>query len=416
MINNLGLELLLNKISQLYKTNSNTNYNDIYNYISKNNKKINLINIQSNFYQNKKEYEQKGIKIIPYQDYLGIYLPGKDKKVPSALEKKNNIKIYISLDKESIYEVSIKIIEYMSKKSVPALYTIQNYYNNKVISISFINIEDLQVVFDYLNKEIKLNNKISIGIDGIISYDTVLSKIIERYMKEIDSYDNVNTNNFANFIEENIIALSKNKKEYLMLLYDIDSNEKYQDFNLLSNLIKYSIYKEITLEKLEKCQKKLCTRREQIITANEKNNIYKLAVREMLDIILEIYDNSPNIKNNIEEMHNNILKFLKEENYNYLPKEYSIRNIIKEKISYIHFKNIIIKLGKETLFKVCTDTKIKYGDEQLRRALLEAENTGNICSFTNVSGNRSELGLVMPKELLKEIIKKEYNEFLLCHE
>ena len=110
MNNNIEVELLLNSISELYKTNSNTNYNNIYNYINKNNKEINLINIQSTFYQNKKEYENRGIKIIPYQDYLGIYLPDNDKDIPNILERPNNIKIYLSLEQNTSIIYNSKLL------------------------------------------------------------------------------------------------------------------------------------------------------------------------------------------------------------------------------------------------------------------------------------------------------------------
>lgn len=409
MNNNIEMELLLNSISELYKTNSNTNYSNIYNYINKNNKEINLINIQSNFYQNKKEYENRGIKIIPYQDYLGIYLPDNDKYIPKILERPNNIKIYLSLEQNRISEVSSKIIEYMYKKKIPALYTIQNYYNDKVISISFINTEDLEIVSNYIKTRLKINN-ISIGIDGIISYDMVLSKIIERYMKEIDSYDKVNINSLSTFIEDNILSLNKKKKEYIITLYELDSYEKYIDFIVLSKIIKEKINNELSLEQLQKYQKKMCSKKEKIFTKEEILNVNKLAVRELLDIILEIYDNNSDIHNTVDELHKNIILFLKEENYNCLPEENSIRVIVKEKITYNNFKEYLLDIGKETLLKVCNDTKTKYGEEQLKIALLEAEKSGDISSFTNMNGARSELGIVLPKEILKELVKTSYED------
>lgn len=406
MNKNLEMELLLNNISELYKINANTNYNDIYNYINKNNKEINLISVQSNFYQNKKDYEKKGIKIIPCQEHLKIYLPNKDKKIPEELEKNNNIKIYLSLEKDDIYETSSKIVEYMYKKRIPALYTIQNYYNDKVVAINFINDKDLEIVVNYIKIRLKPIN-ISIGIDGLMSYDTVLSKLIERYMKEIDSYDNVNIDGFSNFIEDNILSLNRKKREYIITLYDLDSNEKYNDFIVLSNIIKDCICNELSQEKLQKYQKKLCSKKEKVFTEEEKTNINKLAVRELLDIILEIYDNNSNINNIVDELHKNILKFLKEEDYDYLPSDKSIKSIIKEKITYDNFRDYIMKLGIEALSKVCIETEEKYGNEQLKVALREAEETGNISSFTNMNGSRSELGIVLPKEILKELIERE---------
>lgn len=411
MNNNIEMELLLNSISELYKTNSNTNYNNIYNYINKNNKEINLINIQSTFYQNKKEYENRGIKIIPYQDYLGIYLPDNDKDIPNILERPNNIKIYLSLEQNRISEVSSKIIEYMYKKKIPALYTIQNYYNDKVISISFINTEDLEIVSNYIKTRLKINN-ISIGIDGIISYDMVLSKIIERYMKEIDSYDKVNINSLSTFIEDNILSLNKKKKEYIITLYELDSYEKYIDFIQLSNIIKDTINNELSIEKLQKYQKKMNIKKEQLFTEKEIINVKRKAVRQLLDIMLEIYDNNSDINNIVDELHKNLLSFLKKEDYNFLPEEKSIRDIIKEKIAYNNFKEYLLDIGKETLLKVCNDTKTKYGEEQLKIALLEAQNTGDISSFTNMNGARSELGIVLPKEILIEMVKIENQEVI----
>ena len=410
MNNKIEMELLLNSISELYKINSNTNYNNIYNYINKNNKEINLINIQSTFYQNKKDYENRGIKIIPYQDYLGIYLPDKDKYIPKILEKPNNIKIHLSLEQNKIYEISSKIIEYMYKKRIPSLYTIQNYYNEKVVSISFINIEDLEILTNYLSSRLKINNNIRIGIDGLILYDMVLAKIVERYMKEIDSYDNVSISSLSNFIEDNILSLNKKKKEYIITLYELDSNEKYIDFVALSNIIKDTINNELSLEKLQKYQKKMCSKKEHIFTEEEITNVKRKAVRQLLDIMLEIYDNNSDINNTVEELHKNILYFLKNEDYNCLPEENSIRNIIKEKITYNKFKEYLIDIGKEILSKVCDDTKTKYGEEQLKTALLEAKQTGDISSFTNMNGARSELGIILPKELLKELLKKDNQE------
>ncbi len=411
MNNNIEMELLLNSISELYKTNSNTNYNNIYNYINKNNKEINLINIQSTFYQNKKEYENRGIKIIPYQDYLGIYLPDNDKDIPNILERPNNIKIYLSLEQNRISEVSSKIIEYMYKKKIPALYTIQNYYNDKVISISFINTEDLEIVSNYIKTRLKINN-ISIGIDGIISYDMVLSKIIERYMKEIDSYDKVNINSLSTFIEDNILSLNKKKKEYIITLYELDSYEKYIDFIQLSNIIKDTINNELSIEELQKYQKKMNIKKEHLFTEKEIINVKRKAVRQLLDIMLEIYDNNSDINNTVDELHKNLLSFLKKEDYNFLPEEKSIRDIIKEKIAYNNFKEYLLDIGKETLLKVCNDTKTKYGEEQLKIALLEAQNTGDISSFTNMNGARSELGIVLPKEILIEMVKIENQEVI----
>ncbi len=411
MNNNIEMELLLNSISELYKTNSNTNYSNIYNYINKNNKEINLINIQSTFYQNKKEYENRGIKIIPYQDYLGIYLPDNDKYIPKILERPNNIKIYLSLEQNRISEVSSKIIEYMYKKKIPALYTIQNYYNDKVISISFINTEDLEIVSNYIKTRLKINN-ISIGIDGIISYDMVLSKIIERYMKEIDSYDKVNINSLSTFIEDNILSLNKKKKEYIITLYELDSYEKYIDFIQLSNIIKDTINNELSIEKLQKYQKKMNIKKEQLFTEKEIINVKRKAVRQLLDIMLEIYDNNSDINIIVDELHKNLLSFLKKEDYNFLPEEKSIRDIIKEKIAYNNFKEYLLDIGKETLLKVCNDTKTKYGEEQLKIALLEAQNTGDISSFTNMNGARSELGIVLPKEILIEMVKIENQEVI----
>lgn len=420
MNKNVEMELLLNNISELYKANSNTNYKDIYNYINKNNNEINLINIQSNFYQQKKEYEKRGITIIPYHDYLGIYLPDKDKYISKILEKQNNIKIYLSLEKNEIFEISAKIIEYMYKKRISSLYTIQNYYNTEVVSISFINNDDIETVINYLNKKIKTNNNInpfifrdnniSIGLDGLIPYDIVLSKIIERYMKEIDSYDKVSINSFSNYIEDNILSLNKKKREYLITLYGLDSNEKYSDFIVLSTIIKDIICNELSLDKLQKYQKKMCSKKEKTFTNEEIINVNRLAVRELLDIMLEVYDNNPNINNSIEKLHESILCFIEKEDYNCLPEEKGIRSIIKEIITYDNFREYLISLGKEALLRVCLDTKTKYGDEQLKIALLEAEKTGDMSSFTNENGSRSELGIVLPKKLLKELVKRQNNE------
>ncbi len=229
-------------------------------------------------------------------------------------------------------------------------------------------------------------------------------------MKEIDSYDNANINGFSNFIEDNILSLNKKKREYIVTLYNLDSNEKYGDFMVLSNIIRDNISNELSLEKLQKYQKKMCSKQEKIFTEEEKINVNKKAVRELLDIMIEIYDNDSSINNTVDELHKNILKFLKEKNYNYLPNDKGIRSIIREKITYDSFRDYLIFLGKEALFKGCIDTKMKYGSIQLKRALREAEETGDISSFTNVNGSRSELGIILPKELLKEIVKRDFED------
>ena len=78
--------------------------------------------------------------------------------------------------------------------------------------------------------------------------------------------------------------------------------------------------------------------------------------------------------------------------------------------SPLETKNIISDIGWKALIFAAKVTYDKYGEEQLFDAIKNVFNGDGIIEFTNDNEARSRLGLVIPLQLLREVITCKLNE------
>lgn len=419
----LEMEQLLREISVFYKNVPDMDYKKIRDYINCNNREQNLIQIQSIFYKNKKHYSKKEIKVIPYPEFLVIETPDNNLRLPNLFSLDNGFKLYIPLEVNKIYDISSKIVSFIDKNKIPSQYRIKNNYSYDAVTVNFTNKEDASLVANYISNKLKKNVKntlnpfipqignINICIDGSISYNTVLAKLIDEYMKEnkkIDNLDNVYLKDFYNFLCNEISLLEEKQKNYAYFLYELNDKRKYEDFIITSKIIRDTIIGNPSLEDLEEYQKqkKINPEEKYEYTNEEIEEIKKESLREIINILIELYNSNPNINIDIDYLHEVIMDYITNSNVKCFTEYRSIRKVVEDNFSKEEFKKYLLKIGTDILLKVSVDTKMKYGEAQLRIALKEAKETGDISSFTNINGNRSELGLFIPRELLKELIEK----------
>ena len=419
------MEKLLRELAVFYKEVPDMDYKKIIDYIDCNNKEQNLIQVQSEFYKKRKHYSKKGIKVIPYPEFLVIETPDSDLKLPNLLALDDGFKLNIPLEVNKIYDVSSKIISYIDKNKISCQYRIKNNYSYDAIEIHFLNKEDASSVANYINSKLKksltktLNpfapqiGNVNICIDDSLSYNTVLAKLIDRYIKEnkiVGNLDNISAKDFYQFICSEIGLLEGKQKNYSFFLYGLDNKRKHEDFIIVSKIIRDVIIKEPSLEDLETYQKQKKIESKDEYTKDEIEEIKKQAIKEILGILMEIYNYNPDINISIDFLHEVIMNYITTGNSKYFTQHRDVRRVIEDNYPKEEFKEYLLKLGSDVLSKASADTKMKYGEEQLKNALKEAKEYGQISSFTNTNGNRSELGLFVPRELLKELIENSENK------
>lgn len=427
------IDKLLKEIANSYALNPNLSPDDISNYINCDNKALPLVEKhQSKFYNNKKDYAKKNIQIEPWRDFFVINTPNGEGKTPNLFELADGYKIYIPIEEKNIYDVSSKILDLIVKNKIPSQYKLRNHYSYDAITIRFMSSEDTQLVINYINNKltkylINATNPfipqigaINACVDGEISYNRVLAKLIYRYIKEskkLNDGNDFSSRNFRMFIDKEIKLAKGREKEYFYYLYGLDNKRKYQDFLIVAEIIRDNIEKDILLDDLtnRKKEKKITSSNNKEYTQEELENIGKKSLREIIEILKERFDSDPDIKNSVDHLHKVMIDYMINGELKYFTEYRDVRNIIKKYFSQELFHKYLIKLGNEALEKVTIDTRIRYGPNQVQKALSELQ-LGKIDSFTNVNGSRSELGLIIPKQLLSElsceVVEKNDDDYL----
>ena len=67
-------------------------------------------------------------------------------------------------------------------------------------------------------------------------------------------------------------------------------------------------------------------------------------------------------------------------------------------------------MGYDALINAAIETKIKYGDKQMHGAIKKFVDEKDLSGFTNTSGYRSELGFIVPSELLIRKLKENESQ------
>lgn len=328
----------------------------------------------------------------------------------------NSIKLYIAVDSKDLYRISSLLFDYMIKENIVMNCKIANVMRSDVLVCRVKDIQDADKVSRYIKELgyyslIKPNaftyndGNVNMVMDGHLSYNRVLSRLICEYLKDkkdSNSLDNVSNDDLSMFIEGQINMLKGNDRDYYINLYEIDGNDKYRDFIMISSIIcrclnnnididtfkEYKEYKDVFMEDLE------------YISFDSEEVKMKYVIYGMATYY------------SVHEVHNRIMKFIDTGDYTLFTRngDKNIRSVMYNNFTSNSALEVISRMGWKALINASKNTYDKNGEDQLFTAIKELFNEGTLVSFTNDDYARSRLGLVIPPELLKRVIVSKLEE------
>lgn len=320
----------------------------------------------------------------------------------------NSIKLYISVDLDNIYKISEMLFNFMIDNNVVMQCKISKCMRNDALVCRVFGKNSASMVCEYLNGlnyESKFkpnpflleNGKVSMTMDGNLSYNYTLAKLLGQYFytkKDKKQLDDVSCDQFCKFVKEQIKMLSSKQKKNFMDLYGIDTEDKYKDFIMICNLVIKNLDNSLSLEQLYEYGDI------RNLTGDVERNNYS---KQDEDKILYVINGLTNYYS-ITDVHRIVMKYIETGEVKYFTRKDDIRTIISDNFSADDVKKIISNLGYNAFISASRITYDKYGEEQLFAAIKDLFNGDGLKKFTNDYGARSRLGLVIPYDLLREVI------------
>ena len=182
----------------------------------------------------------------------------------------------------------------------------------------------------------------------------------------------------------------------------------YQDFVLVSDIIRSNLERELSLNDIEEYQKmkKFKPGDKYEYTDEELIEIKKKALREIFISLKNSYDANDKTSNSIEYLHRVIMEYIDRDNIRVFTRKNKIRYMINEYYPKEILQEYLLGMGYDTLINAAIETKLKYGDKQMHGAIKKFVEEKDLSGFTNTSGYRSELGFIIPPELLIRKLKE----------
>ena len=325
-----------------------------------------------------------------------------------------SIKVYVSVDLDNVYKVAESLFNFMINENIVMQCKIAKGMRNDALVCRVSGKEAAVKVRDYLNglnyqSKFKPNpfalscGKASFTMDGKLSYNSVLSKLMYQYFesrKSSKQLNSVNSDDFNTFIKMQIEMFSGDYKKSFMDLYGISDSEKLKDFIMICNLLSKNIEDSLSLEELFKYNQV------KDIDFPEQNLGYSVQNEDKILYVINALTNYYSVG----DVHKIIMNYIKTGDIKSFTRKDDIRNIIYDNFTSEDVKNIISDLGWKALIQVSRITYDKYGEDQLFAAIKGLFCDGDIKYFTNDYSSRSRLGLVIPPELLKKVIVSKLEE------
>lgn len=326
----------------------------------------------------------------------------------------NSIKLYISVDFDNIYRVSELLFKFMLNEGIVMQCKIAKNMRNDALVCRVVGRTAADKVCEYLNGlnyECRFrpnpffleNGRASVAMDGSLSYNAMLAKLLEQYFelrKDSGQLDRINCDDFNIFVTNQIAMFNGKTKDYFMNLYDISDKEKCMDFLMICNQISKNLDGSLSLNELYKYSEI------RDVDGNGESNKYS---KNAEDKILYVINSLTNYYSVID-VHKIIMKFIETGDIRLFTRKDDIRTVVCDNFSKEDVKRIISDIGWKAFIGASKVTYDKYGKEQLFCAIKDVFNGDGINRFTNDYNARSRLGLVIPQELLKDVIVNKLNE------
>lgn len=330
----------------------------------------------------------------------------------------NGIKLYIPVQIENLCKIAEKLFNYMINEEIIMQCKIPKEMRNDALICRVRTREDVTKVSNYIkslnyksnirpNPFLYDNGNMCITIDSSLSYNSVTARLLEQYLntrRTSKNLEDVCCNDFNDFIKSQTRYLSDTSKKSIMDLYNINNERKYSEFIIISQIISANLEGSLNDDKLFDYQYNMY-----IKTDDSKKSFSEQDYSKILYVI-----NTLATYYSIEHVHKIIMQFINSGEYNLFTRKIGntggVRAIIENNFSSEDVKLIITNLGWRALISASKLTYDKYGENQLYAAIKNIFNSSTISEFTNDNEARSRLGLIIPKELLREVIISKLNE------
>lgn len=330
----------------------------------------------------------------------------------------NGIKLYIPVQADNLYKISESLFNFMINEGIIMQCKVSKEMRNDALVCRVKTKEDAIKVSEYLssigytsnvkpNPFLYDNGTLSMTIDGVLSFNSMVASVLKEYLytrKMTHTLDSVSCKNFNNFVKSQIEFLNSNQKKAFMDLYQINGEEQYRDFITILKLLSENLSATLTTDKLFEYQDT-----DYVRLGSSKGVYFKQDEAKILYVI-----NVLTSYYSVDYVHKMIMEFIKTNNYDLFTRKYGdyggVRTIIRNNFSSTDVKNIISDLGWKAFISASKVTYDKYGEDQLFAAIKNVFNGEGISEFTNDHEVRSYLGLIIPYELLKEVIVSKMHE------
>lgn len=310
---------IINYFKKMLSENKNLHFskNDIYAYLTN-------YNISENNNSDIKEFinfDTKKYSNIQYINDDNNLFINKKKNIKCT----NPIKIYIPTNYQYIEKTINKILNFFNKKNMAFEMKVTNNICNNDIAIRLSSMEDVNKFLIFIKNSKKIreglietnpfcyNEKdLSFTIDGNLSYISVISDYIYKYLDyKKDSIDDINTDDFYNFIIDTYTNTFVNFSKYTDLkIPGIDNPNEEEIFN----------YKKIT-ELILKVSEKKFTKESFEEHFNECNDIKRIREEKNTFLTLNTLINYISVEKQYKsdnEILETLKKYLETNNLSYI--------------------------------------------------------------------------------------------------
>lgn len=326
----------------------------------------------------------------------------------------NSIKLYISVDSDNIFKISESLFNFMINENIIMQCKVAKNMRNDALVCRIVGREAAIKVSEYVNKlnydsKYKPNpfllddNKVSAIMDGNLSYNSIISKLLYQYLSLMHSnnlLDKIDCNDFCNFIKKQISVLNSGEKDFLVGIYNLSDENKYNDFIMICDFVLKNLSDCLSLDDFFDYKETTDN-----IIEDTDGNYLKHDEDKLLYVI-----NSLTNYYSVEEIHNIIMRYIDSSDDKYFTRRNDIRYVVNNSFTSEYLKKVISCLGWRAFIDACKCTYDKYGEEQLSAAIKDIFCDAKFEKITNDHGIRSKLALVIPYGLLKEVLISKLEE------
>lgn len=335
------------------------------------------------------------------------------------------IKLYLSFPKDKIYECVNKVFKYVAANNMKTASKVADIIRADSVVLRLDSIEDAKKVINFVNNDLELSNnckktnpfllkegKVGIAYDHMLSYNTVLSFMLELYFKYCRSNNRLNEvsiDTFKEYIDNfryNVFSNKNNLKIFLenpeisstLHRFHGDQIELICNYEEIIKLISESLNPNMNLDRYfnfyNECLKEQQTNQKYTHYNNLMNHLNEIdLLNEYIKYAEKKYGGISVAGYLKRYAEGNARAITRDNNYRYKFMKFLTPQKLMEVTNYNieeyvegHLENKIVKNSSaknyETYLNACIQTYRKYGSEQLYTAIISSIK-GNFNYFTN---------------------------------